>query len=158
MDKNNRNKQYLWGVERGRCVMIITSLPSLRLLPGQCKIFKISKNYKPSHSVEETTLFFSYMYKYPVQKTEINGRGDTFWNLALRSNEFIFSLAPLVLTSPIQALFDWHSKCGEISVQFLRVCRWPYRSYITLRLDLLSCSWSDTYELLAKISFRTYWK
>jgi hypothetical protein len=51
MSNRGRNKVCLWAGERGQCVKLATSPPSVSRLSRQCKIFSISKPYRPVRGI-----------------------------------------------------------------------------------------------------------
>jgi hypothetical protein len=51
-----KQKNYFWGVERGRWVGLTTLPPSVSRLSRQCRILNISQPYRPSRPITGTAL------------------------------------------------------------------------------------------------------
>jgi hypothetical protein len=68
--------QFLWVVERGRCVTLTTSPPPLNQLYRQCGIFNLSQTYWPPRHVTEMgllqLLLFACKYNLLLANYKVN--------------------------------------------------------------------------------------
>jgi hypothetical protein len=58
MSTRDRNNKCFWGVERGRCVNLTNSAPSVSRLSRWCGILNISQAYSPPQAIMGTVSFY----------------------------------------------------------------------------------------------------
>jgi hypothetical protein len=66
-NKQQKQKNYFWEVQHGRCVILITSPPSVSRLSRQCGILNISHPYTPPWCYRNFFVIHMYLQSVPVQ-------------------------------------------------------------------------------------------